>query len=228
MKRFAIVLILVLLAAGAQAQTVYDMRTDLIAEDTAVQVQNLVVTGFYSNGVFVSEAPYDAYRSIWVYMGSGLDEYPNPGDVISLEGIFKLYFGLYEIDTSGGTWQVTGNMELPAPNELTAADLADPALAAPYMCSLVHISEQLTFSSLASFGEWFATADDVALSEVMFDNFWFETPLEEDLGACFDGATGCLNFSFDAFKLAAFEDGLTPCVVGTEDASFGSVKSLYR
>ncbi|MEN8006141.1 MAG: hypothetical protein ABFS42_03960 [Candidatus Krumholzibacteriota bacterium] len=226
MKRIAIALVLVLLAAGAQAQSVHDMRTDLVPELTPVQVSNLIVTGFYSNGVFVSAAPFGEYDSIWVYLGSGLPAYPAIGDVIAVEGVFKMYYGLYEIDAALGQWQVTGTSALPAPIVVPAALLTDPATAAPYMCSLIHIPDTLYFSSLATYGEWFATAEDA--SEVMFDNFWYPTPLEEDLGACFDGATGCLNYTYSAYKLAAYEDGLPACVVGVEESSFGSVKSLFR
>jgi hypothetical protein len=88
MKRIAIVLVLVLLAASAQAQTVYDMRTDMVVDGSPVQTANLIVTGFYSNGCFVSEAPHGEYSSIWVYMGSGAAVYPVQGDVIQVQGTF--------------------------------------------------------------------------------------------------------------------------------------------
>ena len=53
-------------------------------------------------------------------------------------------------------------------------------------------------------------------------------PPIEELGACFEGATGCLNYSYGNFKLAAFPDGMPACPVGVEETSFGNVKSLYR
>jgi hypothetical protein len=230
MKRIAIVLVLVLLAVGAQAQTVYDMRTDTVAENTPVQVSNLIVTGFYSNGVFVSEAPYGEYNSIWVYMGSGAPAYPAQGDVIQVQGVFKIYNGLYEIDTSAGQWAGQGTAPLPAPLVVPAAVLTDPVTAAPYMCSLITVPDMLYSTAEAGFGEWFAATADG--DQVMFDNFWADYPVDE-LGAflpdaCFLSATGCLNYSFGNFKLAAFEDGLPACPVSSEEASFGSVKSLFR
>ncbi len=226
MTRIANVLIMVLLAAGAPAQTVHDMRTDLVPDLTPVQVQNLIVTGFYSNGVFVSSAPHGEYDSIWVYMGSGAAVYPASGDVIAVEGVFKIYNGLYEIDTSAGVWTAQGTAPLPAPIVVPAAVVADPVTAAPYMCSLINIPDTMYFSSLAGYGEWFATAEDA--SEIMFDNFWFAALPEEEIGACFSGATGCLNYSYGNYKLAAFEDGLPACPVATVESSFGSVKSLFR
>ena len=231
MKRIAIVLIMLLLAVGAQAQTVHDMRTDLVPELTPVQVQNLIVTGFYSNGVFVSSVPHGEYDSIWVYMGSGAPSYPASGDVIAVEGVFKIYNGLYEIDTSAGSWIAQGTAALPAPIVVPASVLGDPATAAPYMCSLITIPDMLYSTSEAGYGEWYAETG--AGEQVMFDNFWADFPVDDVLGeflpgACFLSATGCLNYSYGNYKMCAFEDGLPACPVATDEASFGSVKSLFR
>jgi hypothetical protein len=226
MKRIAIVLVMLLLAVGAQAQTVHDMRTDLVPAGTPVQVQNLIVTGFYANGVFASAAPFGTYDSIWIYIGSGAPVFPAAGDVIGVQGVFAIYNGLYEIDVTGGLWIPQGTAALPAPLVVPAAVLADPATAAPYMCSLINIPDTLYFTGSAGFGEWFAETGDG--TQVMFDNFWYPMPPIEEVGTCFEGATGCLNYSYGAFKLAAFADGLPGCPVGTVETSFGSVKSLFR
>jgi len=230
MKRLAIALMLVLVAVSAQAQTVHDMRTDLVPVNTPVQVQNLVVTGFYSNGVFVSAAPYGEYDSIWVYMGSGAPAYPAAGDVIAAEGVFKIYNGLYEIDTSGGQWVAQGTAPLPAPLVVPASVLADPATAAPYMCSLITVPDMLYSTSDGGYGEWYVA--DGGGNEFLMDNFWADMPVD-DLGdflpdVCFLSATGCLNYSYGNFKLAPFVDGLPACPVSTEETSFGNVKSLFR
>ncbi len=62
-----------------------------------------------------------------------------------------------------------------------------------------------------------------------FDDFFFD-PSALLVGDCFNGAIGCLNYSFSEFKLAALVDGLTvvDCTVDTDPVSFDSVKSLYR
>ena len=230
MKRIAIVLALVLLASAAQAQTIYDIRTDMVAEGTPVQVANLVVTGFYSNGVFVSEAPHGAYNGIWVYMGSGAPSYPAQGDVIQVQGEFKIYNGLYEIDVTAGQWALQGTAPLPTPISVPAAVLADPATAAPYMCNLITVPDMLYSTADGGYGEWYAADGDG--NEFLMDNFWADMPVD-DLGdflpdACFLSATGCLNYSYGNFKLAPFEDGLPACPVAAEESSFGSVKSLFR
>jgi len=230
MKRIAIVLVIILLAAAAQAQTVHDMRTDLVPVGTPVQVANLIVTGFYSNGVFVSTAPHGTYDSIWVYMGSGAPSYPIVGDVIQVQGVFTIYNGLYEIDTSAGAWALQGTSPLPAPLVVPASVLGDPATAAPYMCSLITVPDMLFSTSEAGYGEWYAETG--VGEQVMFDNFWADYPVD-DLGAflpgaCFLSATGCLNYSYGAYKMCAFLDGLPACPVSAEETSFGSVKSLFR
>lgn len=230
MKRIAIVLAMVLLASAASAQTIYDMRTDAVPEGTPVQVANLIVTGFYYNGVFVSEAPYGEYNSIWVYMGSGAAAYPAQGDVIQVQGEFKVYNGLYEIDVTAGQWAGQGTAPLPAPIVVPASVLADPATAAPYMCCLITVPDMIYSTTDGGYGEWYAA--DGAGNEFLMDNFWADQPVDE-LGeflpdACFLSATGCLNYSYGNFKLAPFVDGLPACPVSAEESSFGSVKSLFR
>lgn len=230
MKRIAIVLVMILLAAAAQAQTVHDMRTDLVPVNTPVQAANLIVTGFYYNGVFASSAPHGAYDSIWIYMGSGAASYPVEGDVIQVQGVFKIYNGLYEIDVTAGQWALQGNGPLPAPIVVPASVLGDPATAAPYMCSYITIPDMLYSTTEAGYGEWYAETG--VGEQVMFDNFWADFPVD-DLGAflpgaCFLSATGCLNYSYSNFKLAPFVDGLPACPVSAEETSFGSVKSLFR
>ncbi len=45
MKKFAIVIALILCAAAAQAGTIMDIQTGVYAEDTLVTVENALVTG---------------------------------------------------------------------------------------------------------------------------------------------------------------------------------------
>ncbi len=66
-------------------------------------------------------------------------------------------------------------------------------------------------------------------TEIMFDDVFYDagTVLLED---CYNSATGIFQYSFSAFKLLPFEDGinLTDCSVDTEPTSFSQLKSLYR
>ena len=78
-----------------------------------------------------------------------------------------------------------------------------------------------------SFGEWFATALDG--TEVMFDDYWYDDT-QVALMQCYNNATGILNYSFSAFKLEAFADGIpiVDCTVPTEAVTFSDLKALYR
>ncbi len=68
MKTVVIAILLLIAATGALAQgtSIYDIQTGAVAEGTLVTPRG-VVTGVTANGFFVAEAPYDAWRGIWVY-----------------------------------------------------------------------------------------------------------------------------------------------------------------
>jgi len=80
-----------------------------------------------------------------------------------------------------------------------------------------------------NYGEWEAESMDEPGTFLAFDDYFFD-PVDLAVGNCFDGATGCLYYSFGAFKLEVLADGIAvaDCTVATDNASFDSVKSLYR
>ena len=96
MKTLVTAILLLIIATGALAQgsSVYDIQNGLIAEGTLVTPRG-VVTGVTGNGFFVAEAPYDAWRGIWVYSPGHT---MMPGDDVQLCGVYAEYFGLSEID----------------------------------------------------------------------------------------------------------------------------------
>jgi hypothetical protein len=70
---------------------------------------------------------------------------------------------------------------------------------------------------------------DAAGMFVIFDDYFFD-PSALAVGDCFDGATGCLNYSFGNYLFEVFADGLTigDCTVATDDMNFDSLKAIFR
>jgi hypothetical protein len=224
MKRIAIALILVLMAGTAGAQTIFDIQTGLVPENTLVQVQNVTVTATRYNGIFVSEAPYGEYNSIWVYANADLGFVP--GDIVSIQGEYYEYFGLSEIDVTAGLVQAVGSGPVPPPSVVPAGVLVDPATAEPWECCLITIPDQGTVNVPPpyDFGEWPVT---YAEGDIIFDDFFYDdtTVMEGD---CYDAVTGILYYSFGNFKMNPYADGIDFCPVATDQETFGGLKALYR
>ncbi len=219
MKRIAIALLLVMIATTAQATTIEDMQTGLVTIGDAVTLSGVVVTAARYNGVYVAEAPYGTYQQIWVYTGT--DPMAVPGDMVDVAGTYAEYYDLSEVD--GGTVSVVGSAVIPAPIVVPAATLV--ADGEPYESCIISIPDMMTVTAINSYGEWEVTALDGSV--MIFDDFWFDDTTVA-LGDCYSNVTGALTYSYGAFKVEPFVDGITGCPVENESVSFGTMKSLYR
>ncbi|MFN2371060.1 MAG: hypothetical protein ABR506_07895 [Candidatus Krumholzibacteriia bacterium] len=225
----AILLLVVATGAFAQGSSIYDIQTGLIAEGTLVTPRG-VVTGVTANGFFVAEAPYDAWRGIWVYSPGHTSV---PGDDVQLCGLYVEYYGLSEIDIVAaglyGSVLKMGTLPVPAPNVVNAADVWNGgADAESWESCMITVQDGMEVTALPNtYGEWFATALDG--TEVMFDDYWYDES-QVQLLQCYNNATGILNFSFGDFKLEAFADGIpiVDCAVPADAVTFSQLKALYR
>jgi len=237
MKSMALAFLLLLLAGTAMGQlttsdSIYEIQTGQVLENSLVTPCETVVTAVRYNGIYVAEAPYSAYNGIWVYTGSTPYHGFEVGDVVCICGEYKEYYGLSEIDIVAaglyGSLVKTGTQAVPAPSYVAAADLLDPVVAESWESCVVTIVDGMIVTDISlGNGEWMAEALDG--TPVQFDDFWydFDSVMVND---CYNNATGIYNYSFSAFKLEPFVDGiqLTDCTVATEPVSFGAVKALYR
>jgi len=62
MNRSVLVFITLLLAGTSHAETIVDIQSGLIPENTIVTIEDVVVVATRSNGAFVAEHPYGASR----------------------------------------------------------------------------------------------------------------------------------------------------------------------
>jgi hypothetical protein len=230
MKKIALVSLIVMMAAAAQAGVIEDIQTGMVDENTLVTPCDVVVTAVTYNGVWVAEAPYGMYNGIWVYMGSDEPIEFVPGDIVCICGEYKEYYDLSEVDivSAGlyGSIVKTGEMAVPMPSFVTAMDLmADPE---PWESCVITIVDGMEVTGEpSSYGEWFATAQDG--TEIMFDDVFYDAETVA-LGDCYNNATGVFTYTYSNFKLLPFEDGLslTDCAVDTEGTTMSQLKSLYR
>lgn len=230
MKKIALACLIALIAASAQAGIIEDIQTGLVEVGTLQTPCDVVVTAVTYNGVWVAEAPYGANNGIWVYLGSDEPIEFVAGDVLCICGEYKEYYDLSEIDVVSaglyGSIIKTDEMAVPMPSYVTAADLmADPE---PWESCVITIVDGMEVTvEPSSYGEWFATAQDG--TEIMFDDVFYDDSTVA-LGDCYNNATGVYTYTFSAFKLLPFEDGLalTDCTVDTDDTTLSSLKALFR
>jgi len=223
MKRIVIALLVVVAATSAQATTIFDIQTGAVVAGDSVSVVGAVVTGVRYNGFFAAEAPYGVNQHIWVYTGSVNPSGAIDGDVVDIIGNYVEHYGLSEINASAGSVTIVGPGTVPNPIVVPAAILALDS--EPYESCLITVPDEMTVSSIFSFGEWEATAIDGSM--VRFDDYWYNAATVV-LGDCYSSVTGILNFSFGNFKLEVLVAGITPCAVPAEEQSFGAIKALFR
>lgn len=229
MKKIALAFLLVMVAAAAQATTIYDIQAGNVAENTLVTPCDVVVTAVTYNGIWVAEAPYGAMNGIWVYMGSNDPIDFVPGDIVCICGEYKEYYDLSEIDivSAGmyGSVVKTGSMDVPMPSYVTAAELA--ADSEPWESCVITVTDGMSITGLPNqFGEWQVTALDGNM--LIFDDIFYDSSLVV-LDECYNNATGVYHYTYGEFKLEVFED-LMPvvCTVSTDAVAFDQVKALYR
>jgi hypothetical protein len=228
MKRIVIALLLVLIASSAAAQTIYQIQTGEIAENTIVQVQNVTVTATRYNGIFISEPPFAEYNSIWVYTGDDLGFVP--GDIVNVQGEYYEYYDLSEIDAGAGVVAGVGTGPVPVPAVVPAMVLLDPVTAEPWECCAVTIPDQgYAVDVASSYGEWdvdYGGGGKVA-GLLLFDDFWYDAGTVV-AGDCYRSVTGIIYYSFGAYRMNPYETGIDFCPVATDEKTFGSFKALYR
>ena len=225
MRKFAIVLAALTIAVAAQAGVIYDLQTGVYTEGDDIQVIGATAMGVTYNGAFITELPIGPYSGVWVYLGS--DHTVLAGDIVNIQGVYEEYYDLTEINAGSGSYEVTGNAPLPNPFEMTAAEFAvDPEV---WEGVAICITDGFMVTEIGSYGEWTANALESDV-DIMFDDYWFEAPTEEQIGTCFNYAKGCLYYSFGAYKLEAFADGIeyVDCAVANEATSLTQIKALFN
>ncbi len=232
MKRLAIVFALLLVTMGVQSvlaatgPNIFDIQNGVYTQGETLTISGVTVTAVSYNGIWVAEAPFGAYNGIWVYMGSTANV---PGDIVDVTGVYSEYFGLSEMDASGGAVTVVGSGPVPAPTVMTAAAMiADPE---PWESCAITIADGMSVietSDVLGHGYWTCQALDGNI--LNFDDKTLYDDTTVLLGQCYNSATGILDYTYDLFRMNPLVDGypLVDCTVDAQETSFGNVKSLFR
>ncbi|MCB1183984.1 hypothetical protein KDM41_11170 [bacterium] len=241
MKKIALATLLVILVSAGAAQAcgdrIFDIQTDPVnhAPGTLGVPCDVIVTAVRSIGFWGQQVPTGAepatgeYSGIWVYTGG--DPGLAPGDIVSICGEIKEYFDMTEIDVvSAGLYGYvlqTGSGAPLAPYVLTAAQVI--ADGEPWESVQITIQDGMEVPPGfdLGFGEWNVIALDGTV--LIFDDYFYNFADVME-GQCYNNATGIYTYTFGAFKLEPYADGIpiVNCAVGVEDISLGSVKAMFR
>lgn len=230
MRKFAIAIMVVMLAAAAQAGVIADIQQGVYNEGDQVEVIGAISMGVTYNGAFITELPVGPYSGIWVYLGSGHTVVD--GDVVNVQGVYEEYYDLSEINAGDGAYAVTDNVPMPAPFSLTGAEYAvDPEVFEGVAICITDgfmVTGEQNEEGEWPFGEWYATTIESGV-EIKFDDYWFDDTTVLP-GACYNYACGCLTYSYGEYKLEAYADGIVfvDCTVPTESTTLSEVKALFR
>ncbi len=225
MKTLVLTSLIMVFALSAFAGPIYDLQTGMYAEGDQVTVTGAVVTGVRYNGMFISEAPNQPFAGTWVYTGFTPDA--TTGDLVDVQGVYKEYYGFSEIDVSADPMGYLNKTGIYGANlfplEVTIADLV--ADGEPYEGCYIKVVDGMTVTTApSSYGEWEVESMDTPGAFLVMDDYWYDDATVM-LGDTFSGATGCLIYSYGAYKLEIFE---TETVVSVEETTLGHIKTLFR
>jgi DNA/RNA endonuclease YhcR with UshA esterase domain len=189
---------------GAQTHTIYEIRQGMVAEDTRVRVEEVVVTSppsFKGDTFFVQDRKGGAHSGIAAFLLDPEGLALQVGDVITLEGRYQEFYDLSEIVLSSAA-------------EITRIDATfdvQPAVVAPadvgtggsaqedYEGVLVQVTDAQVTQPANDFGE-FQVAGALQVDDYFFGMgaSWPDPPLDTTYAAI----TGVMIYDFEVAKLA--------------------------
>lgn len=210
--------ILALAPRPAAADTrIFDIQLGLVAENTTVQIDGVVVTAVGRFGFFVQEPNSDpTYQRQWSGIWIFTNDLPTveKGDLVNVSGVYQEYFDFSEIDeTLGGAYSVVGTAAVPAPVQMRIAEVNDTgAMAENYESVLIRVdrTDATLFSRAPNpFNEWYmSTQPTIGVGDSLLFDVYSAAPggdFEYDVppaGTGYTFAQGILVYNFGQYKLA--------------------------
>lgn len=190
--------------------TIYDIQTGVIAEDTVVQLDGVVVTAIRTNRFWVQEPDGGENSGVLVYAGDAAEALGVPdlaiGDIVDVGGTVVEFDELTEVDVSGvtGTLSATGESNVLTPDVVDIDVFGAAATAEPWESTLVRIEGVIDVVSVDMTFNEITVAIGADQAEV--DDFIYDAIEAGDLpgiaaGATFDAIQGPVNFFNDEFKI---------------------------
>ena len=158
---------------------------------------NVIVTGVFSDTIFVQEQPGGPYSGISVFLGSNYSGDFQVGDVVNVEGYYHEYFGNTQLTLE--EYDKVGETNPPAPFAIVHPShiATDGPLSEMFEGVLVVVSDVKTINTKPDcpndFNEFLVTGD-LRIDDMGV--FW-----DAKLGDAFESIAGNLHFAFDNHKL---------------------------
>ncbi len=211
--------------------TIYEIQDGTIAEGTDVDVRGVVVSGVYTNAVFVQEPGGGQYSGVSVFINAVPTV--EVGDEVDIVGTTQEFNGLTEIDAERGQLTHTGRSDIEIIPEVLDFAALSPDLAEPWEAVVVRVEgNPLWVSGLGPNDEFDVRVSgrsgvrvDGLLYDVVGDAASFP---DFEVGAHFSAIQGPLNFSADTFKIAPrgpsdLEDYVAPEVATVAELLYGDL-----
>ncbi|GAB4532226.1 MAG: hypothetical protein Fur0018_20750 [Anaerolineales bacterium] len=162
-----------------------------------------------SRVMVIADPAGGAWSGLWVYQSSGLPVSIQEGDMVRVLGLVKEYYGLTELDPSGGFVQVlsSGNA-LPAPAVLSTGQFpdADKAASEQWESVLVEFRNATVTDASLGYGEWYfddgtgaARADDLGGRD---GNLTYQPAV----GEVYNYIRGITTYAYSKYKLEPRSD----------------------
>lgn len=188
------------------ATTIYDIQMGLVAEGTTVTLEGVVVVSPVQSddsAVIVQDPTGGPYSALYLYlfdevlMGVPLA----PGDELTITGEYSEFFDSSQLTIAGvGDVQITGSAEIPAPVDVSAAEIVAGAdTAEQYEGVPVCLADVTATDATNQFGD-FHVDDGAAVSN--FFLFGTDDFLQVLPGTEFAQLCGPLLYSFEEYKVA--------------------------
>ncbi|WAS96139.1 hypothetical protein [Nannocystis punicea] len=185
----------------AEEHTIYEIQEGTLPVQTPVLVKGAIVTSpltFKKDGFFIQDPMGGEHSGIYVYIGAKAVTV-EPGDVVDVEGVYDEYYESSQIEVSDpAKIVVTGNGAVPAPEVVSAADVATGGpLQENYEGVLVTVENVQVAAANMMFGD-FELTDGLFVDDIFFAKVDWTLP---KAGDTFTSLTGPLTFGFEESRL---------------------------
>lgn len=185
----------------AEEQTIYAIQEGTLPVQTPVLIKGAIVTSpltFKKDGFFIQDPMGGEHSGIYVYVGNKAVDV-KPGDVVDVEGIYDEFFENSQIEVADAAKiVVTGSGAIPAPEVVSAADVATGGpLQEAYEGVLVTVENVQVAAINAMFGD-FELTSGLLVDDIFIAKADWKLPMVADM---FASLTGPLTFTFEEARL---------------------------
>jgi len=188
-------------------ETIYQIKSGMVAVGTAVHLTNVLVTGRGSNGFFVQIKEADAgyagpdNSGLFVFTSTAPPAAAAVGARVTIDGSVANFQGETELDTVINVQVTAAGPE--APPAPIAVGYAEVKTGGPRAAALEGVIVSLGAASVTAFDPTFGeiTLTDAASNILIVDDFVFALPSPPTIGQAYTAVTGILALRQSASKL---------------------------